>query len=123
MKTPLPVVLTGPDTSTLSGGNNRPGTARRVAVATGLITAALFLLSGCTASTTSSGRLDPGFGQALEAGFSAQVIHPEGPADPAPADTLPGDLAVQIYNKRYVKAMTEEKKEKDDAASQLSGLD
>ena len=82
---------------------------------------ALLLLAGCTSS--SGQRMDPRFGQCLEAGFAAQVINPEAPSDPSPAATLPGDLAGQIYNKRYVKAMTEEKKENNDAASELSRLD
>ena len=82
---------------------------------------AIVLLAGCTSS--SGQRMDPRFGQCLEAGFAAQVINPEAPSDPSPADTLPGDLAGQIYNKRYVKTMTEEKKKNDDASSELSGLD
>ena len=87
-----------------------------------LLPMTFFLLCGCTAATTGQ-RLDPEFGQCLEAGFAAQALNPNAPTDPAPADSLPGDLAGQIYKKRYVKPMTEEKKEKEDTSSQLSGLD
>ena len=68
-------------------------------------------------------RLDPRFGQCVDAGLSAQVLHPEGPSDPTPADHLPGDLAVLIYNKRYVKSMTEDPEEGEDASSELGSLD
>ena len=80
-----------------------------------------FLLCGCTSTTGQ--RMDPQFGQCVSSGLAAQVINPDAPYDPSHADSLPGDLAGQIYNKRYVKSLTEEKKEKDDTSSQLSGLD
>lgn len=83
---------------------------------------AVFLLAGCTSSATGQ-RMDPRFGQCLEAGLASQVINADAPDDASHADALPGDLAGQIYNKRYVKSMTEEKKENDDASSELSGLD
>jgi hypothetical protein len=83
---------------------------------------ATLLIGGCTTAST-GGRLDPEYGRRVEAGLAAQAINPNAPDDPTPADSLPGDLANQIYKKRYIKAMTEEKKEKDDTASQLSGLD
>jgi hypothetical protein len=38
-------------------------------------------------------------------------------------DGLPGGLAVKIYKKRYLKSLTEEKKEGDDVAGQLKGVD
>ncbi|BBO86511.1 hypothetical protein DSCO28_70770 [Desulfosarcina ovata subsp. sediminis] len=85
----------------------------------GLLFVAIFL----SACTTAPQRLDPHFGEYLEAGISAQIVNPDAPMNPAPADTLPGDLAGQIYKKRYVKSMTEEKKENENASSQLSGLD
>jgi len=82
---------------------------------------AFFLLGGCTSTTGQ--RMDPQFGQCVEAGLAAQVINTDAPDDPSYTDSLPGDLAGQIYNKRYVKSMTEEKKNNDDASSELSGLD
>jgi hypothetical protein len=82
----------------------------------------IVLIGGCAAKIASE-KHDPHFGQCVEAAFAAQVLHPEGPADASPADLLPGDLADQIYKKRYVKGMTEEKKEKADTSSKLSGLD
>lgn len=81
---------------------------------------AVVLISACS---TAPQRLDPHFGAYLETGLRAQVVNPDAPSDPTPADTLPGDLAGQIYKKRYLKAMTEEKKEKESTSSQLSGLD
>ncbi|GAB6906859.1 conserved exported hypothetical protein [Desulfosarcina cetonica] len=81
---------------------------------------AVVLISACSAPPQ---RLDPHFGACLEAGLSAQAINPNAPSDPTPADTMPGDLADQIYKKRYLKTMTEEKKEKDNTSNQLSGLD
>ena len=85
--------------------------------------AAVLLLNGCGAVTESPDHMAPRFGQCLENGLSAQAVNPAAPADPSPADSLPGDLADKIYKKRYEKAMTEEKKEKEDASSQLSSLD
>jgi len=82
---------------------------------------AVFLLSGCTSTT--GGRMDPQFGQCVKDSLAAQVINADAPDDPSYADTLPGDLAGQIYNKRYVKTMTEEKKDNEDTSSRLSGLD
>jgi CDGSH-type Zn-finger protein len=88
----------------------------------GYLLIALFLFCGC-GTTETKPHLDPEFGQCVKAGFEAQALNPNAPADHAPADSLPGDLANQIYKKRYIKTMTEEKKEKDDTASELSGLD
>ena len=86
-----------------------------------LIPAVMILFGGCAASPTAE-ELNPDFGKSVQAAFAIQVIHPEGPSDPSPCDLLPGDLADQIYNKRYIKSMTEEKKEKEDAYRELSGL-
>jgi hypothetical protein len=82
---------------------------------------AVFLLGGCTSTTGQ--RMDRQFGQCVKDSLAAQVINADAPDDPSYADALPGDLAGQIYTKRYVKSMTEEKKENDDASSELSGLD
>jgi hypothetical protein len=113
------IFLPPPMANTALSRKNRPIFWRPI-VAIGLLCAIVFLLSGCS---TSLQRLDPEFGKCLEAGLAAQAINLEAPTDPTPADSLPGELASQIYNKRYVKTMTEEKKEGDNAASQLSGLD
>ena len=74
---------------------------------------------GCTPTQKN---LSPDFGQSLSQAFTAQAINPAAPVNAAPVDTLPGDLGEQIYQKRYVKMLTEEKKEKEDASSQLKGL-
>lgn len=87
-----------------------------------LLLIAVFLLGGCTSATTGQ-RMDPQFGQCVNNSLAAQVINADAPDDPSYADALPGDLAGQIYTKRYVKSMTEKKKEDEDASSRLSGLD
>jgi len=83
---------------------------------------AVCLLSGCAAGGPAPETMTPDFGRAFRAGFSAQVLHPDGPADPSPADTLPGELAVQIYNKRYLKNMTEPEETEDALLQSLRGL-
>ena len=90
------------------------------AVSLGLLLAAIYLFGAC--SSTTGERIDHRFGECLESGLAAQVINPDAPVDPSPADSLPGDLGVQIYNKRYIKSMTEEKDEEDDVSSELGGM-
>jgi len=89
----------------------------------GILTAIVFLLTACAGIADPPGRLDPDFGKSCRNAFSAQTINPTAPADSSPATSLPGELANQIYKQRYVKPMTEEKKEKEDASSELSSLD
>lgn len=87
--------------------------------ALGVLLTALFFFGACTSTTGE--RMDPQFGECLQKGLSAQVVNPDAPADQSPADSLPGELGTQIYNKRYVKSMTEEKDEEDDVSSELGG--
>lgn len=89
----------------------------------GILTTMIFLLTACAGIADPPGRLDPDFGENYRNAFSSQAINPMAPVDSSPAATLPGELANQIYKKRYVKPMTEEKKEKEDASSELSSLD
>ncbi len=95
---------------------------RRVAMVAALVSMAAVLWAGCAAETAPQAP-SPRFGQCIQEAFYAQVLHPDAPRDASPADRLPGELADQIYKKRYVKTMTEEKKEKADTSSELSGLD
>ncbi|WP_028319516.1 hypothetical protein [Desulfobulbus elongatus] len=79
--------------------------------------ACIGMFPGCS----SRPHLTPDFGESYFNGINAQRINPAAPANPAPADTLPGDLTMQIYQKRYIKSMTEKKEEKEDVASELGG--
>ncbi len=81
---------------------------------------ALFLLTACAASTSAPHHYSPDFGQSLETGFARQTINPQGPADRSPTAETPGDLIDQIYQKRYIKMMTEEKDDEDDVSSELN---
>ena len=80
----------------------------------GLIGIAVLL--SCTGTATQ--HLSGDFGESFHTGFSRQVMHPEAPADPMPVDTQPGELAHQIYKKRYIKEMTEEDKDQEESVSQ-----
>jgi hypothetical protein len=57
------------------------------------------------------------FGQSYRNFFTKQIINPEGPKDPSAAETLPGKLGSEIYEKRYIKSMTEEAEEESDTVS------
>jgi hypothetical protein len=82
----------------------------------GMAAALVLSLVACAANATGSGH--PNVGDALKTGLNRQVIHPRAPADPTPADGLPGELATRLFKKRYVKTITEkENKNKDDKAS------
>jgi len=74
---------------------------------------------GC--STQSPKYLSPEFGKSYDALFSSQVIKPDAPRDRSPADTLPGELAGQIYKNRYIKSMITDKKKKETVKQQLGG--
>ena len=64
-----------------------------------------FLFGAC--STAQEEHLGPRFGECLKAGFAAQLVNPNAPNDSSPADSMPGELATQIYKNRYLKSMTE----------------
>ena len=56
--------------------------------------------------------------QALAAGLQNQVIRPLGARDPSPVLDMPGTLAYQIHQQRYIKAMTaDQDDDKQDKAS------
>lgn len=92
---------------------------RKLNAALGILLTALFFFGAC--SSTTGERMDSHFGECLENGLAAQVMNPDAPDDPSPADSLPGELGTQIYNKRYLKSMTEERDEEDDVSSELGG--
>ncbi|NLI82308.1 MAG: hypothetical protein GX443_11595 [Deltaproteobacteria bacterium] len=71
----------------------------------------LFFLLGLFGCCTDQGPSGPPYGQCTHLWFSAQVLNPDAPADPTPAMVLPGKVAAEIYEKRYIPAMTEKKKE------------
>jgi hypothetical protein len=48
------------------------------------------------------------------------VANPLAPADPQPADSLPGEISDQIYQKRYAKNLTEEKEDDNGARCRTS---
>ncbi|MBW1735334.1 MAG: hypothetical protein JRH05_05700 [Deltaproteobacteria bacterium] len=48
------------------------------------------------------------FGKSYKELFRAQVINPEAPRDRAPVSGMPGYIAVQIYNERYLPAIAGE---------------
>ena len=67
--------------------------------------------------------LTQNFGESSKAVFSRQVINPEAPKDYSPVNTIPGTIGNQIYHKRYVKSLTEEKKSDDSLSQELSDMD
>ncbi len=83
-----------------------------------LISCLIFCL-GCTASDRQSSNL----GKSYKLGFSSQIINHDAPYDRSPVDTLPGDIANQIYHKKYISSLTEKKKDKDSASQELGDMD
>lgn len=71
---------------------------------------ALMLLNACASDCFDASV----HGQSYRAYFSAQPVNPDAPADTAPAVTLPGRVANDIYQNRYLPEMTEKKSEKDE---------
>ncbi len=116
------VVLSHPISFNLHSGPDRSVNTGLTVFVIGLLSAVTILFAGCTAATATHDKPDLYFGRSLKAAFFTQVLHPEGPSDPSPADTLPGDLADQIYKKRYFKSMTEEKKENESTAGHVKVL-
>ncbi|MGD8387562.1 MAG: hypothetical protein PVG49_10510 [Desulfobacteraceae bacterium] len=78
----------------------------------------LLLGSGCQHASRTLG-LD--HGTSYHAAFSRQVLNPDAPEDPTPADTMPGELAHEIYKKLYKKSMTEKKKDENESVRQELG--
>ena len=83
----------------------------------------LLIISGLVFGCASPKHLSPDYGKACKAAFAAQVINPDAPEDPSPADTLPGDIAQKIYKERYIKGLTEEKKTEETASQQLQDME
>lgn len=74
----------------------------------------IILYSGCGHTPQ---YLTKNFGESYESAFSSQVINPEAPDDKKPVEALPGTIGTMIYQKRYVKSLTEEKKEEEEGVS------
>jgi hypothetical protein len=83
----------------------------------------MFVFAGGVIACSAPAHLSPDYGDAFRSAVAAQVLNPEAPEDPAPADTLPGEIASQIYKKRYIKSLTEEKKEKEGVSERLRGME
>jgi hypothetical protein len=83
-----------------------------------VLLAGLLLSAGCNHAPR---YMSQDHGQSYKAAFSRQVVNPEGPSDPAPAETLPGALGNDIYKKRYIKSMTEERREEGESVSKQLG--
>ena len=78
------------------------------------------LLSGCKHTPKN---MTPDFGESYRVAFSKQVLNPDAPEDRGPVDSLSGNVGNQIYQKRYVKSLTEEKDEEDSVNKKLGDLD
>lgn len=66
----------------------------------------------------------PDYGKSYRALFSRQVVNTGAPSNPEPVVTLPGAVGSDIYKKRYIKSLTEDKKEKKESVGrQLRDLD
>lgn len=68
---------------------------------------------GCASTENGSDRL----GESYRDFFTQQIINPDGPHDTSAAETLPGALGNEIYQKRYIESMTEEAEEETDSVS------
>jgi len=79
----------------------------------------LILSLGCTVPD----RQSPNLGKSYKLGFSSQIINHDAPYDRSPVDTLPGDIANQIYHKKYIPSLTEKKENKDSASQELGDMD
>lgn len=69
-----------------------------------LLLAVLLLLSSCAAGNNKHLALD--YGASYRACFASQVINPKAPEDKTPVEGLPGYIATQIYNDRYISELT-----------------
>ena len=83
----------------------------------------LTMIPICAGCRHAEKNLSSGFGKSYKAAFNRQVINPDSPKDLGPVDTLPGSVGNQIYRKRYVKSLTEEKKSEESVSQELSDLD
>ncbi|PIE58090.1 MAG: hypothetical protein CSA33_05405 [Desulfobulbus propionicus] len=77
------------------------------------------LVVGCSPAQKN---LSPDFGTSSHRAFAAQTLNSVGPENRSHVDTTPGDLSNQIYQKRYIKMLTEDKKDKESGSDQLKGL-
>ncbi len=64
------------------------------------------------------------YGKSYNAAFNQQVINNNAPDDKTPVDSTPGNISTQIYNKKYIKGLTEDKKDQQESVGQkLNSLD
>lgn len=84
-----------------------------------ILTLIILLFAGCRHTPQ---HLTQNFGASYKAAFSRQVLNPDGPEDHGPVDSLSGDVANQIYKKRYIKSLTEEKDEEESVNKKLGTL-
>ncbi len=89
-----------------------------------LSTFALFLFVGMVVASCSPAQknLSPDFGASVNQALMAQTLNPVAPENRSHVEALPGDLSNQIYQKRYIKMLTEDKEEKESGSDQLKGL-
>ncbi|MBL0715118.1 MAG: hypothetical protein JJV98_15630 [Desulfosarcina sp.] len=96
--------------------DGRKKTARSIRRTAGLTLFLLFCL-GCATDGPRDHFADD-YGDIYRQGFAAQVIHPEAGTACPPVDTLPADIALEIYDNRYVNPLTQEVEEEEDSLMQ-----
>ncbi len=89
----------------------------------GIGVSAVLAWAGFGCSHPTPRHLSPDYGQCCQSGFAAQVVNPDGPNDPSPPNSLPGDIAIQLYEQKYIKSLMEKKDKDEDVASALSNVD
>ncbi|MGD9161170.1 MAG: hypothetical protein PVG39_22320 [Desulfobacteraceae bacterium] len=87
-----------------------------------LIIAAFAIISLCSGCRHTPKHLTQNFGDSYKAAFNQQVINPYAPEERGAVNSLPGALGNQIYKKRYVKSLTEEKDEEESLSKKLGAL-
>ena len=88
-------------------------TKRRIA---GLLAATL-LVGLCLGCATPGPRehFTDDFGHTYQQGFAAQTVNPEAGTTSPPVDTLPGEIAQEIYDNRYVDPLTKQVEQEDES--------
>lgn len=97
---------------------NQAGTTQHSRMPWGLLIAAFVFIGPAACATHNVPYNMPDVGHALKTGLACQVIRPEAPLDRFAAQELPGDLANQIYIRRYIRTMTKDEDEDDQKATQ-----
>ncbi|MBN1905176.1 MAG: hypothetical protein JW927_08785 [Deltaproteobacteria bacterium] len=84
---------------------------------------ALTMIVICSGCKHVPKNITPEFGKSYKTAFTRQVLNPDAPKDQSPVVTLPGNVGSEIYHKRYIKSLTEEKKSDDSISEELSDMD